>query len=148
MYRLSISSLLVVLVTLQQHNTAAAQSLAEQFEQLMEILDANHCITHIDECSEVSVTYGQLNDLLHTISAQPNCTSFSTSEHQSSLEQLFFKSFYNTTSLELDDLTVNVINPYVLIAKPAEDLNFYTHYHNDEIDQRDVITALNCILLI
>lgn len=51
MYRISLSSILVVLVTLQQHNQVAAQSLCDQFDELFKGL----CIENVCENGEIEL---------------------------------------------------------------------------------------------
>lgn len=147
MYKLSIGSLLVVLVTLQQHHTAAAMSLAEQFEQLILNLDTEEEQPQ-NEDYEVCITYNQIQDIIRSFS---QCKS-STCTHslQSIVEELLnYKKECKTDKNFLEFLLSQDTKTYINSRYRSYHSLVNTTYQSfHDIDSREGIMALNCILLI
>lgn len=148
MYKLSISSLLVVLVTLQQHNSCVAESLTEQIEQLIQKIEVETSNIIIDDNTEVSISYNQLNEFIHSITSIPECQNnticheffsqivkFKTSQIEAEIERLFSISARDAYPYFLNEHTVSRTS----VENTAPVLN---------IDKRNQILSLNSVLLI
>lgn len=106
MYRISLSSLLVVLVTLQQHNSAAAESLCKQFDDLIKVLNVDHLTCDEDNvCLSDSITYDELKYHLKHINAKISLNDQTIHIEYKFLEQLFFNSLNKEASHDEDNLT-------------------------------------------
>lgn len=127
MYRISLSSLLVVLVTLQQHNSAAAESLCKQFDDLIKVLNVDHLSCDEDNvCLSDSITYDELKYHLKHINAKISLNDQTIHSEYKFLEQLFFNSLNKEASHDEDNLTFS--------SPQYEYSNVETLYQQNEAD--------------